>query len=80
MTLTLSNLPPGITDSDIRALLKNDSRIRHVRFNDSGSPDKVMVFVELDVDRFEAAYIADHLNRTFVAGHRIQAYAPLFMR
>lgn len=80
MTLTLSNLPPGITETAIRALLKQDSRITHVRFSETGSPDKVMVFVELDVDRFEAAYIARHLDRTFVDGYRIQAYAPLFMR
>lgn len=79
MVITLSNLPAHVTQQHITDLLKGDKRIQKISFSNTGNPDKVMAFIEMDIDRFEASFLSKRLNQTFFENRRIQAYAPLFM-
>lgn len=79
MVITLSNLPVHITQQHITDLLKGDKRIQTISFSETGNPDKVIAFIEMDIDHFEASFLSKRLNQTFFEDRRIQAYAPLFM-
>ncbi len=78
MVITLSNLPAHITEEHIVDMLKGDTRIQKITLNNDGNPDKVMAFVEMDIDRLEAAFLSKHLDQSFFGDRRIQAYTPLF--
>lgn len=79
MVITISNLPPHVTEEQISELLQGDSRIQRITFNKEGNPDKVMALVEIDVSRFEAQYLTNKLNHTFFEERHIDVYTPLFM-
>lgn len=80
MVITLSNLPPHISEDDIRNLLNGDSRVQNIRLSNAGNPDKVMAFVEMDISRLEAQFLSRKLHQTYVENRRIEAYTPLFFQ
>ena len=79
MVITISNLPPHVTEEQIIELLQGDSRIQRITLNNEGNPDKVMAFVEIDVSRLEAQFLANKLNHAYFEERHLDAYTPLFM-
>lgn len=79
MVITISNLPPHVTEAHIYELLQGDSRIHHITFNSEGNPDKVMALVDIAISRLEAQYLARKLNRIYFEERHIDVYTPLFM-
>lgn len=80
MVISLSNLPPSVSEDDIRQLFHHDDRIINIDFSRVGNPDKVMALVKMDISSFEAQYLAHKLNNQMLRERRIEAYAPIFFK
>ena len=76
--MRLANLPPDISDQEIRALVAH-VQIKRIDFIRSGNPDEVDVWLELQVNsRPWLNEIAHELEGRVLRGRCLEAYAALF--
>jgi len=78
--IRISNLPPGITEDEVRALLDNIEEIEAIRFTDVGDPENVVSWVEVSLTRVQADAIAEILNGRKWKDRTLQAYAALYLK
>lgn len=79
MQIRISNLPPGITEDEVRNLLDNIEEIDAIRFTDVGDPENVVAWVEVNLTRVQADAIAEIINGRRWKDRSLQAYAALYL-
>ena len=80
MQIRISNLPPDITEDEVKTLLDNIKEIEAIRFTDVGDSENVVAWVEVNLTRVQADAIAEILNGRKWKDRSLQAYAALYLK
>ena len=78
--IRINNLPPGVTEDDVKNLLGNLSEIETIRLTDAGNPENVVAWVEVNTSRVQADAIVKKLNGRQWKNRSLQAYAALYLK
>jgi hypothetical protein len=78
MLIQLTNLPTDITHDDIDGLLDHMSSINKITLVESGNPDNLFAWIELECSHVGCSAICELLNHQYLKGRHITAYGLLY--
>lgn len=78
--IRVNNLPPGVTEDEVRNLFDNLDEIEAIRLTDAGNPENVVAWVEVKLSRVQADAIVEKLNGRRWKDRPLQVYAALYLK
>jgi RNA recognition motif-containing protein len=75
MHISIDNLPPGVTEEEVREFLGTSDEIESIRLTDAGNADNVVAVVTVSSSQTGANAIADFINGRFFKDRRVSAQA-----
>lgn len=80
MQIRINNLPPKVTEEEVRSLFDDAGWVGKILLTDAGDPDNVVAWVDVAGSHAVADAVVQQLNGKLWKGRTLQAYAALFVK